>query len=81
MKISTSSANQPQVPFTSLAPFLLIAFGLAWGILALFILLPEPAVLVVWLNGKALFARADAVTDVIPPAAKIDPTNKGEFNR
>lgn len=30
-----------RVPFRSLAPFLLISFGLAWGILALYIILPE----------------------------------------
>jgi len=30
-----------QVPSIALVPFLVIAFGLAWGILALFILLPE----------------------------------------
>jgi uncharacterized protein len=34
--------RQYQIPFISLAPFLLITFGLAWGILGLFILLPEP---------------------------------------
>jgi len=36
-----SAGDRYRVPFVSLAPFLLIAFGLAWGILALFILLPE----------------------------------------
>ncbi|KPK25914.1 MAG: hypothetical protein AMK69_13100 [Nitrospira bacterium SG8_3] len=30
-----------QLPFISLVPFLPIAFGLAWGILALFIFLPD----------------------------------------
>ena len=30
-------ADRSQIPFFSLVPFLLIAFGLAWGILALFI--------------------------------------------
>jgi uncharacterized protein len=44
MKIGSSAANQRQVPFRSLAPFLLITFGLAWGILGLFILLPKPMV-------------------------------------
>jgi uncharacterized protein len=39
-----SGTNPYLVPFTSLVPFLLITFGLAWGILALFILLPEPIV-------------------------------------
>ena len=29
------------IPFTSIIPFLIIAFGLAWGILALFIFLPD----------------------------------------
>ncbi len=32
------------IPFTSLVPFFLITFGVTWGILALFILLPEPMV-------------------------------------
>ncbi len=36
--------RQYQIPFISLAPFLLITFGLAWGIFALFILLPKPTV-------------------------------------
>jgi len=34
-------SNRHQVPLISLVPFLLIAFGLAWGILALFIFLPN----------------------------------------
>jgi membrane protease YdiL (CAAX protease family) len=34
-------SNRRQVPFISLVPFLLIAFGLAWGILAMFIFLPN----------------------------------------
>lgn len=38
------------------------------------------AFLIVWLNRKVMFRRADAVMDVIPPAVKIDPTKKGEFN-
>jgi membrane protease YdiL (CAAX protease family) len=37
----SSDANRRQIPFISLVPFLLIAFGLAWGILALFIFLPN----------------------------------------
>ncbi|MDY7014258.1 MAG: type II CAAX endopeptidase family protein [Cyanobacteriota bacterium] len=41
MKIDTSDARQYQIPFISLVPFLLITFGLTWGILALFILLPK----------------------------------------
>ena len=40
--ITDSSVTQRrQIPFFSLAPFLLIAFSLAWGILALFIFLPD----------------------------------------
>ncbi len=31
-----------RIPFVSLAPFLFISFGLAWGILGLFIFLPAP---------------------------------------
>ena len=33
--------DRGQIPFFSLVPFLLVAFGLAWGILALFIFLPD----------------------------------------
>jgi uncharacterized protein len=44
MTIHPSATRQRQVPFTSLAPFLLITFGLAWGILGFFILLPKPMV-------------------------------------
>jgi membrane protease YdiL (CAAX protease family) len=36
-----SSADKPQIPFNALVPFLLVAFGLAWGILALFVFLPD----------------------------------------
>ena len=40
---STISAHQEcRVPFRSLGPFLLISFGLAWGIIGLYIFLPEP---------------------------------------
>jgi hypothetical protein len=44
MKIVSSVAPHRQIPFIALAPFLLITFGLAWGIFALFILLPQPMV-------------------------------------
>jgi len=40
-QFNVSSAGKDQIPFISLAPFLLIAFGLAWGILALFIFLSD----------------------------------------
>lgn len=46
MKPDIPGTNQYPIPFASLAPFLLITFGLAWGIFALFILLPEPMVAV-----------------------------------
>jgi uncharacterized protein len=39
MKISSSVAHQRQIPFIAIVPFLLMTFGLAWGV---FILLPEP---------------------------------------
>jgi uncharacterized protein len=42
MKSHPLGTNRYSIPFTALLPFLLITFGLAWGILALFILLPEP---------------------------------------
>jgi len=35
------STDRAQVPLNALVPFLLVAFGLAWGILALFIFLPD----------------------------------------
>ena len=41
MSISTPGTVSHQVPFKSLVAFLLITFGLAWGILALFIFLPD----------------------------------------
>lgn len=41
MIASPTGANKVQIPFISLVPFFLIAFGLAWGILALFIFLPK----------------------------------------
>ncbi|MBT7951906.1 MAG: CPBP family intramembrane metalloprotease [Gammaproteobacteria bacterium] len=41
MITDSSGVNSPQVPLISLLPFLLITFGLAWGIIALFVLLPE----------------------------------------
>lgn len=41
MKKITSISNRYQVPVISLVPFLLVTFGLAWGILALYIFLPD----------------------------------------
>ncbi|MCW9014549.1 MAG: CPBP family intramembrane metalloprotease [Gammaproteobacteria bacterium] len=41
MITATSGADNRQIPIISLLPFLLITFGLAWGILALFIFLPD----------------------------------------
>lgn len=41
MIIGSSGTVRHQVPFISLVAFLLITFGLAWGILALFIFLPD----------------------------------------
>ena len=37
----TSAREADSIPFRSLIPFLLISFGIAWGILGLYILLPE----------------------------------------
>ena len=34
--------EQQRIPFRAMGPFLMIAFGLAWGILGLFIFLPDP---------------------------------------
>ncbi|MDJ0704447.1 MAG: CPBP family intramembrane metalloprotease [Leptolyngbyaceae cyanobacterium MO_188.B28] len=42
MDIDSAGAHRYPVPSIALAPFLLITFGLAWGILALYILLPGP---------------------------------------
>ena len=44
MIAESSEVEPPEILFNALTPFLLIAFGLAWGILALFIFLPEPMV-------------------------------------
>ena len=41
MSIGSSDDRREQISFVSLLPFLFIAFGLAWGILALFIFLPN----------------------------------------
>lgn len=41
MKADLSRANEYQIPLITLVPFLLISFGLAWGILALFIFFPN----------------------------------------
>jgi hypothetical protein len=41
MIIAPTGTDRHQIPFISLVPFLLIVFGLAWGIVALFILLPK----------------------------------------
>ncbi|WP_261891991.1 type II CAAX endopeptidase family protein [Acaryochloris marina] len=42
MDINSAGSPRYPVPLIALAPFLLITFGLAWGILALYILLPGP---------------------------------------
>jgi len=42
MDIDSAGAHRYPVPWIALVPFLLITFGLAWGILALYIFLPEP---------------------------------------
>ncbi len=74
----SSENNREQIPFISLVPFMLFAFGLAWGILSLFIhiwpdaqpydtfLFVAAAVLVVWFNRKAMFTKEGVVTEVIP---------------
>lgn len=41
MTTRQSTTDRGQVPFSALIPFLLITFGVAWGILALFIFLPD----------------------------------------
>jgi uncharacterized protein len=46
MKPDILGTNRYLIPVMSLWPFLLMTFGLAWGIFALFILLPEPIVAV-----------------------------------
>jgi uncharacterized protein len=38
--MTTVHANRARVPFTALLPYLLITFGVAWGVLALYIFLP-----------------------------------------
>ncbi|MEM9483723.1 MAG: hypothetical protein AAGA83_08530 [Cyanobacteria bacterium P01_F01_bin.116] len=42
MAIDSAGDHRYPVPLIALAPFLLITFGLAWGVLALYILLPGP---------------------------------------
>ena len=42
MKINSADARPDAVPWTAIAPFCLMTFGIAWGILALYIFLPGP---------------------------------------
>jgi membrane protease YdiL (CAAX protease family) len=42
MSKSESPHISYKIPFRSLIPFLLITFGIAWGIIALYVFLPEP---------------------------------------
>lgn len=52
MKIAPS-ASRYQIPFIALAPFLLMTFGVTWGLFALFILLPEKITVIFGvLNGR-----------------------------
>jgi len=39
---SSPVTRHTRVPFAALWPFLLIAFGIAWGLMALYIFIPEP---------------------------------------
>ncbi len=61
-----------RIPVSSLVPFLTVALGLAWGIIALYIVLPEAMAAAVGplsgnhpLNREAMFKRASAVTGVL----------------
>jgi hypothetical protein len=42
MTENAPDAGKHRIPFISLVPFLAIAFGIAWGVLALYIFLPGP---------------------------------------
>ncbi len=42
MNTGLSGSGHNQISFISLLPFMLIAFGLAWGLFALFIFFPDP---------------------------------------
>ncbi|MFO8112369.1 MAG: CPBP family intramembrane glutamic endopeptidase [Desulfosalsimonadaceae bacterium] len=42
MRTNQPLANQYQIPFFAVVPFLLLSFAIAWGILALYIFLPDP---------------------------------------
>jgi uncharacterized protein len=69
MRNNSPNVDQLQIGFSSLTPFLLITFGLAWGIFALFIFLPAQMIrmfgeitgqhplffLAVWTPGIAAF--------------------------
>ena len=68
--------SRPPIPFSALAPFLLITFALAWGLLALFIFLPERMTTIFGpLTGRhplfflAAYAPAIAAFIVIPLTA------------
>lgn len=51
------------VPFSALAPFLLIAFGLAWRLFVLFALCVQA---VVRFDRKATLSQEGAVDEVVP---------------
>jgi membrane protease YdiL (CAAX protease family) len=42
MKPQPSNIAQSRIPFSSLTPFLIITFAIAWGILGLYIFFPDP---------------------------------------
>ncbi len=42
MKTNQPVTGQYQIPFSAAVPFLLLTFAIAWGILALYIFLPDP---------------------------------------
>ncbi|MCU0571004.1 MAG: CPBP family intramembrane metalloprotease [Oculatellaceae cyanobacterium Prado106] len=44
MRIAPANASRYQIPLIALVPFLLMTFGLAWGLFAIFILLPKQMV-------------------------------------
>ena len=45
MHLKAASVRTGRVPFSALWPFLLIAFGWAWGLNTLFVFLPRPMTL------------------------------------
>ena len=79
MPNTRADAPAHRIPFSSLLPFLLITFGLAWGIFGLFIFFTDPVVRIFGeISGRhplfilSVYAPAIAGIAVVALSAGID---------